>query len=51
MAKDERATVSVQIPAETRLELGRRAQENHRSVSGEIRAALDAHLRKPKEQT
>ena len=43
MAK-ETAIVSVQIPAETRLLLGRRAQENYRSVSAEIRAALDEHL-------
>ena len=44
MAKAETTIVSAQIPAATRVELERRAQEAYRSVSAEIRLALDEHL-------
>ena len=44
MAKDEVTIVSAQIPAQTRLELERHAAAGYRSVSAEIRIALDEHL-------
>ena len=40
----EYAIVSAQVPVETRLELERLARVNYRSLSGEIRAALTAHV-------
>jgi TraY domain len=49
MAKDA-VNVSAQVPNATRAELERRAEAGYRSLSAEIRLALDAHLRKWKEQ-
>jgi hypothetical protein len=45
MAKTDVTIVSAQIPKATRLELERRAQAGYRSISSEIRLALDEHLR------
>jgi hypothetical protein len=38
--------VSAQVPAQTRTDLERRAEANYRSLSAEIRLAVDAHLRR-----
>ena len=45
MAKTDVTIVSAQIPKATRVALERRAQDAYRSVSAEIRLALDEHLR------
>jgi hypothetical protein len=45
MAKTDVTIVSAQIPTATRVELERRAQDGYRSISSEIRLALDEHLR------
>jgi hypothetical protein len=45
MPKTEVTIISAQVPKETRVELERRAQDGYRSISAEIRLALDEHLR------
>lgn len=45
MARTDVTIISAQVPTATRLELVRRAQDNYRSISSEIRLALDEHLR------
>jgi len=42
--------VSAQLPTSVRAELERRAQDGYRSLSAEIRIAVDKHLRERKEQ-
>jgi hypothetical protein len=45
VAKTEEGTIiSAQVPESTRLELIRRAEAGYRSMSAEIRLALDEHL-------
>jgi TraY domain len=44
---ERRSIVSAQIPEATRAELERRAHASYRSLSSEIRLALDEHLRRP----
>jgi hypothetical protein len=46
MAKTDVTIVSAQIPKATRTELEERAQAGYRSISSEIRLALDEHLRR-----
>jgi hypothetical protein len=46
VAKDGAVTVSVHIPSSTRVELERRAEENYRSISAEIRMAITEHVRR-----
>jgi len=50
MATREVTIVSAQVPNATRAELERRAEAGYRSISAEIRIAIDEHLRKQKEQ-
>jgi hypothetical protein len=45
VAKADVTIISAQVPTSTRLELERRAQAGYRSISAEIRLALDQHLR------
>jgi len=51
MLKTEVAIISAQVPKETRVELERRAQDGYRSISAEIRLALDEHLRQERHVT
>jgi hypothetical protein len=51
MPKTDVTIVSAQIPAMTRLELERLAQAGYRSMSAEIRRALDEHLRRERKET
>jgi len=44
MAKPDVTIVSAQIPKTTRVELERRAQAGYRSISSEIRRALDQYV-------
>jgi hypothetical protein len=41
----KRAVICAQVAPETKVELERRAEEGYRSLSSEIRRALDEHLR------
>jgi hypothetical protein len=42
--------VSAQVPTQTRVELERRAEAGYRSISAEIRIALDKYLHEQKEK-
>jgi hypothetical protein len=48
MARRETTIVSAQVPNATRAELERRAQEGYRSLSMEIRIAIDKHIHEQK---
>jgi hypothetical protein len=50
MATGEMTIVSAQVPTRTRAELERRAETGYRSISAEIRIALDKYLREQKEK-
>jgi hypothetical protein len=50
MAKTDVTIISAQVPTLTRVALERRAQDGYRSVSSEIRLALDEHLRRNREE-
>ena len=49
-SKTDVAIVSAQVPKATRAELEQRANAGYRSLSSEIRIALDEHLRDRKGQ-
>ena len=44
--RERRSIVSASVPESMRARLEQRAQDNYRSVSGEIRLALDEHLQR-----